>query len=69
MDSWFAERRIQYYHFGASAVRPGALYRVKGGGDVVSSLPGLPDYSALRQVYIVELDPRIPAHTVRSHEW
>lgn len=68
IDSWFEGRPIQYYHFGESAVRPSALYRVKGGGDVVSSLPGLPEYSALRQVYIVELDPAVPPHTVRSHE-
>src|SRR6185436_17111481 len=57
IDSWFQGRAIQYYHFGPSAVQPGGLYRVAHGGMVVSTLPGLPGYSALVQVFDVELSP------------
>jgi len=55
--SWFEGRAIQYYHFGPSAVQPSALYRVAGGGVVLSSLPGTAGYSALRQVFDVEISP------------
>src|SRR5262245_2539357 len=55
IDSWFEGRPIQYYHFGPSAVQPSSLYRVTGGSVIVSTLPGLPGYSALRQVFDVEV--------------
>ncbi|MBI4421089.1 MAG: carbohydrate binding family 9 domain-containing protein, partial [Gemmatimonadetes bacterium] len=70
IDSWFEGRPIQYYHFGTSAPDAGSLYRVRGGGAVLSSIPGLPGYSALRQVYDVEILPsaRVTPGEVRSHE-
>lgn len=67
VDSWFAGRPIQYYHFGRDAARPAILYRVRGGSDVVTTLPGLEGYSALRAVYLVEPRPGVDAQAVRSH--
>src|SRR5204863_9766145 len=55
VDSWFDGRPSQYYDFGPSAVDAGILYRVRGGGEVVSTVPGLPGYTTLRQVYDVEI--------------
>jgi len=67
VDSWFAGRPIQYYDFGRDAARPGILYRVRGGSDVVTTLPGLRGYSALRAVYVVEPGPGVDASGLRSH--
>ncbi len=67
VDSWFAGRPIQYYHFGRDAARPAILYRARGGSDVVTNLPGLEGYSALRAVYVVEPRPDVDAQAVRSH--
>lgn len=66
IDSWFAGRPIQYYHFGRDAARPAILYRVRGGSDVVTTLPGLEGYSALRAVYVVEPRPEVDAQALRS---
>ncbi|MBI4502183.1 MAG: carbohydrate binding family 9 domain-containing protein, partial [Gemmatimonadetes bacterium] len=70
IDSWFEGRPIQYYHFGPSAVQPSSLYRIGGGGEVVSNLPGLPGYSALLQVFDVEISPNsgIAAADVKSRD-
>jgi hypothetical protein len=70
IDSWFQERPIQYYHFGPSTVQPSSLYRVQGGGVVVSTLPGLPGYSALRQVFDLEVRPNagVSPAAIKSHE-
>ncbi len=67
VDSWFAGRPIQYYDFGRDAARPTLLYRVRGGSDVVTTLPGLQGYSALRAVYVLEPAPGVDASAVRSH--
>ncbi|MBI2071971.1 MAG: hypothetical protein HYT81_02845 [Gemmatimonadetes bacterium] len=66
VDSWFAGRPIQYYHFGRDAARPTILYRVRGRSDAVTTLPGLEGYSALRAVYVVEPKPGVDAPAVRS---
>ena len=70
IDSWFEGRPIQYYHFGPSAVQPSGIYRVAGGGLVISSLPGTSGYSALRQVFDVEISSSaaIRPGDVRSRE-
>lgn len=67
VDSWFAGRPIQYYDFGRDAARPGILYRVRGGSDVVTTLPALVGYSALRAVYVLEPSPGVDPPAVRSH--
>ncbi|MBI4503127.1 MAG: hypothetical protein HY700_18475 [Gemmatimonadetes bacterium] len=69
MDSWFENRRVQYYDFGPSDPQPGSLYRVRKGGDILSSIPGIPGYSSLRQVFDVEILPAagMPPDSVRSH--
>lgn len=69
IDSWFAGQPIQYYDFGATDPQPGTLYRVGGGGEVVTSLPGMPGYSAIRQVLDVHILPSagVAPEQVRSH--
>src|SRR5256885_2084496 len=59
VDSWYENRPIQYYDLGISEPQPGSLYRVRGqsSGDILSSIPGMPGYSALRQVFEVEILP------------
>src|SRR5262245_21907736 len=47
-SGWYLGRAVQYYDFGATELEAGSLYRVQGGGTVVSSLPGLPNYSSVR---------------------
>ncbi len=69
IDSWFEGRPIQYYHFGASVVDAGSLYRVQGGNELVNTIPGLDRYGAVRQVFDVEILPGagVAPGAVRSH--
>lgn len=67
IDSWYAGRPIRYYHFGRDTGRPGLLYRVRGGSDVVTSLPGQDGYSALRVVFVVQPASGVEAQALRSH--
>ena len=67
-DAWYRGQRIQYYDFGLADLQPSALYRVRDGDDVISTLPGLPGYSALRLVYDVRVTTGIDPTTLRSHE-
>ena len=69
VDSWYHGIPIQYYHIGIEergAVN--TLYRVRNGGTIVSSIPGLPGYASLHVVYdVVPADDIDPAMIV-SHE-
>src|SRR5262249_43841333 len=65
---WYASRPIQFYDLGPTELAPGSLYRVRGGELVISSIPGMVNYSAVRQVYDVELvDSQLDPRSVRSH--
>src|SRR5262249_26098210 len=65
---WYASRPIQFYDLGPTELAPGSLYRVRDGELVISSIPGMTNYSAVRQVYDVELlDAQLDPRCVRSH--
>ena len=67
IDSWFENRPIQYYDFGPSPVDAGTLYRVRGGGEVFSTIPGTDRYTTLRQILDVEVtNGSIAAESLRS---
>ena len=68
IDSWFEKRPIQYYDFGPSPVDAGTLYRVRGAGEIVTTVPGLDDYTTLRQVLEVQVTGAgVDPASVRSH--
>lgn len=67
IDSWHAGVGLQYYTFGRETLAAAALYRVRGGGDIVTSLPGTPGYTSVRLIYEVQLNRGMDAATVRSH--
>ncbi|HEY2824333.1 MAG TPA: hypothetical protein VGI83_02205, partial [Gemmatimonadales bacterium] len=67
INSWHAGVGLQYYTFGREALGAQAVYRVRGGGDVFTSLPGLPGYSSIRLVYEVQLARGMDPAAVQSH--
>lgn len=67
IDSWYRGIGLQYYTFGREALGVQALYRVRGGSDVLNSVPGLPGYTSIRLVYAVQLPRGMDASTVKSH--
>jgi hypothetical protein len=67
IDSWHAGIGLQYYTFGRDQLEIQALYRVRGGGDVFTSVPGVPNYGSIRLVYAVQLARGTDASTIRSH--
>lgn len=69
VDSWYHGIPIQYYHIGIEergAVN--TLYRVRGGGAIVSSVPGLPGYASLHVVYDVVPEEGLDPATIVSHD-
>ena len=67
IDSWYQGIPLQYYTFGREDLAAQSLYRVRGGGDVLTSVPGLAHYTSIRVVYDVALGGGADPHAVRSH--
>jgi hypothetical protein len=67
IDSWYQGIPLQYYTFGREELGAQSLYRVRGGGDILTSVPGMAHYTSIRVVYDVRLADGTDPQTVRSH--
>ena len=68
LSAWYAETQVRYYDFGPASGVPASLYRLADGTVVFSSVPAMPQYNPVRQLYDVKLDSVNTLHPPRSAE-